>query len=49
MTVQNKADISKRDKKGMVKWLELNDNENLLYCHKEWNESNKHNKRTIMI
>ena len=49
MTVQNNVDISKKDKKGMVRWLELNDNENLLNCHKEWNESNKHNKRTIMI
>ncbi|MBU2526772.1 MAG: hypothetical protein KKC03_09255 [Bacteroidetes bacterium] len=49
MTVQNKADISKKDKKGMVRWLELNDNENLLICHKEWNESNKDNKRTTMI
>jgi hypothetical protein len=49
MTVQNNVDISKKDKKGMVRWLELNDNENLLICHKEWNESNKHNKRTIMI
>lgn len=49
MTVQNKADISKKNKKAMVMWLELNDNENLLKCHKEWNESNKDNKRTIMI
>jgi hypothetical protein len=49
MTVQNNVDISKKDKKGMVMWLELNENENLLNCHKEWNESNKHNKRTIMI
>lgn len=38
LTIQNKVDISKRDKKGMVKWLELNDNENLIKCHKEWNE-----------
>lgn len=49
MTVQNKADISRKDKKGMVRWLELNDNENLLNCHKEWNEKNKDNKRTILI
>ena len=49
MTIQNKDDISKKDKKGMVRWLELNDNENLLMCHKEWNESNKDNKRAIMI
>jgi hypothetical protein len=49
MTVENNIDISKKDKKGMVRWLELNENENLLNCHKEWNESNKHNKRTILI
>lgn len=49
MKVQNNVDISRKDKKGMVSWLELNDNENLLNCHKEWNESNKHNNRTILI
>jgi hypothetical protein len=49
MKVQNNVDISKKDKKGMVRWLELNDNENLLNCHKIWNESNKHNKRTVLI
>jgi hypothetical protein len=49
LKVLNKADISKKDKKGMVRWLELNENENLIKCHKEWNESNKDNKRTLMI
>jgi len=49
MIVQNNEDISKKDKKGMVRWLELNDNENLINCHKEWNECNKHNNRTILI
>lgn len=49
MKVQNNDDISKKDKKGMVRWLELNDNENLINCHKEWNESNKYNNRAILI
>jgi len=49
MVVQNGDEITKKDKKGLVRWLELNDNENLIKCHKEWNESNKHNNRTFQI
>jgi hypothetical protein len=49
MKVQNNDDIPKKDKKRMVSWLELNDNENLINCHKEWNESNKYNNRTVLI
>ena len=49
MKVQNNIDISKKDKRAMVRWLELNDNENLINCHKEWNESNKYNNRTVLI
>ncbi len=49
MKLENGNDISKKDKKGMARWLELNENENLIMCHNEWNECNKHNNRTIQI
>jgi len=49
LKVQNGNDISTKDKKGMVRWLELNENENLILCHTEWNESNKYNNRTVPI
>jgi hypothetical protein len=49
LSIQNSMDISKKDKKGMARWLELNENENLIMSHKEWNECNKHNNRTIQI
>lgn len=49
LKVQNGKDISTKEKKGMVQWLELNDNENLIMCHKEWNECNKDNNRTTQI
>ena len=49
MTVKNATDISKREKKVMVSWLELRDNENLISCHKEWNEKNKDNNRVTFM
>lgn len=49
MTVHSCIDISSTYKKAMVRWLELNNNENLINCHNEWNKCNEHNKRTSMI
>lgn len=49
MLVHNGADITSKEKKAMVRWLEINDNENLLRCHKEWNENNKFNNRVTLI
>ncbi len=49
MRVQNNNDISKKHKKAMAMWLGLNDNENLINCQKEWNESNQHNNRAVQI
>ena len=49
LNVQNGNDISQKEKKGFVRWLELNNNENLIKCHQEWNECNKDNNRTTQI
>lgn len=49
MTVHNGKEISKREKKVLVHWLEINNNENLLRCHSEWNEINKFNNRVKLI
>ena len=49
LTVDKGIDISKREKKAMVKWLEKENNENLIRCHKEWNRMNKDNNQTILI
>lgn len=48
-TVNNGPQISKKEKIAIVRWLELNENENLKNCHKFWNESNQYNNRTIQI
>ncbi len=45
LTVDKGFDISKREKKIFLDWLEQDNNENLLRCHKEWNEANKFNNR----
>lgn len=49
MNVINGEDISRKDKKAIVRWLELDSNQNLINCQKQWNESNKHNNRTTPI
>lgn len=49
MVVENGKQLSKREKKVLVEWLEINNSENLLKCHSEWNEVNKFNNRTQPI
>lgn len=49
LKMQNEHLLSAKDIKGFVRWLDLNDNENLLLCHTEWNECNKDNNRTVRI
>ena len=49
LKVVNSKDISKRDKKVLIKWLENNDNENLKKCYEEWNRVNEYNKQAILI
>lgn len=49
MIVENGRQLTKREKKVLVEWLENNNNENLLRCHSEWNEINKFNNRTQPI
>jgi hypothetical protein len=49
LTVDNGIDITKREKKIFIDWLEQNNNENLLRCHKEWNETNEFNNRVQFI
>ena len=47
--VENGEDIPKKQKKVFAVWLCRNGNENLLKCHKQWNDSNKDNNRTEPI
>jgi hypothetical protein len=49
MIVENGRQLSKREKKILVEWLEINNSENLLRCHSKWNEINKFNNRTLPI
>lgn len=49
MVVENGKQLTKREKKVLVEWLEVNNSENLLRCHSEWNEVNKFNNRTLPI
>ncbi len=50
MKVHGADDIPTKDKKAMVRWLEMDENNNLIRCHNEWNECNKHNtNRTTLI
>ncbi len=49
LTVDKGIDISKREKKIFLEWLEKDNNENLIRCHKEWNEANKDNNRVKFI
>jgi hypothetical protein len=35
LTIENGTDIPKREKKAIVKWLEKNENENLIHCYNE--------------
>lgn len=49
LVVENGKQLSKREKKVLVEWLEINNSENLLKCHSEWNEVNKFNNRTQPI
>tara|TARA_R110000868_G_scaffold409191_1_gene694300 strand:- start:564 stop:1322 length:759 start_codon:yes stop_codon:yes gene_type:complete len=49
MFVENGRQLTKREKKILVEWLEINNSENLLRCHSEWNEINKDNNRTNPI
>lgn len=49
LTVDKGIDISKREKKIFLEWLENDNNENLIRCHKEWNEADKDNNRVKFI
>lgn len=49
LKIENGEDLTKREKKAFVKWLEKNDNENLKRCHNEWNRVNKDNNQAILI
>ncbi len=49
MTLYAGVDIKTKEKKIFINWLDRNNQENLIRCHAQWNESNKHNNRTILI
>lgn len=49
MQLYEGQDIATKHKKFLIDWLEQNNNENLLRCHAQWNESNKDNNRTTLI
>lgn len=49
LTISNGADLTKREKKALVLWLEKDNNENLKRCYIEWNRINKDNNQAILI
>lgn len=49
MRVDGRTQLKPKEKKMFVRWLEIDENQNLIKCHNQWNESNEGNNRTNPI
>ena len=49
ITVQDGPQLKNKERKAFSEWLSINNFENLLHCHAEWNRMNEFNHRTNTI